>query len=36
MSHINMSDAAMVAGGKAFDRLAVVDDLLKPKSAAAN
>ena len=26
----------MVAGGKAFDRLAAVDDFLKPKSAAAD
>jgi hypothetical protein len=26
----------MLAGGKAFDRLAAIDNLLKPKSAAAD
>ncbi|WP_292962147.1 hypothetical protein [Nitrobacter sp.] len=31
-----MSGAAMLAGGKAFDGLAAVDDLLKPETAAAD
>jgi len=30
-----MSGAAMLPSGEAFDRLAALDDLLKPKPAAA-
>jgi hypothetical protein len=31
-----MSGAAILPGGKTFDRLAAIDDLLKPKPAAAD
>ena len=34
--HIDMSRAAMLASGKAFDCFAAVHDLLKPKPAAAD
>src|SRR5688500_19400581 len=34
--HINMAGAAMLPGGEAFDRLAALDDFLKPETAAAN